>query len=157
VLPAGGDPEPFLVTPFQERAAAFSPDGRWLAYVSDESGQDEVYVQPYPGPGPQFTVSTAGGREPVWSPDGSELFYRTQDQLMVVAVEPGDTFRGDTPRPLFADPYVRDPSVVGAPNYDIMPDGQRFVMVSANTEGDEGLAVILVTNWFEEIRQRIGN
>ena len=158
VLPVGGDPEPLLVTPFQERAAAFSPDGRWLAYVSNESGQDEIYVRPYPGPGPQFTVSTAGGREPVWSPDGAELFYRTQDELMVVAVEPGDTFRGDTPRPLFADPYLRDPTVVGAPNYDIMPDGQRFVMVSANALGtDEGFAVILVTNWFEELRQRIGN
>ena len=158
VFPVGGDPEPFLVTPFQERAAAFSPDGRWLAYVSDESGQDEVYVQPYPGPGPEFTVSTAGGREPLWSPDGSELFYRTEDQLMVVAVEPGDTFRANTPRPLFADPYVRDGANTSAPMYDIMPDGQRFVMVSANAEGiDEGLAVILVENWFEELKQRMGN
>ena len=159
VLPVGGDPEPFLITPFQERAPAFSPDGRWLAYVSNESGQDEIYVQPYPGPGPEFTVSTAGGREPVWSPDGSELFYRTEDQLMVVAVEPGDTFRGDTPRPLFADPYQRDNSAAnGAPNYDIMPDGQRFVMVSANVQGTgEGLALILVTNWFEELRQRVPN
>ena len=156
VLPVGGDPEPFLVTPFQERAAAFSPDGRWLAYVSDESGQDEIYVQPYPGPGPEFTVSTAGGREPVWSPDGSELFYRTEDQLMVVAVEPGDTFRPNTPRPLFADPYVRDPTVVGAPNYDIMPDGQRFVMISANPEGPDGeLAVILVQNFFEELKRLV--
>ena len=159
MLPVGGNPEPFLITPFQERAAAFSPDGRWLAYVSNESGRDEIYVQPYPGPGPEFTVPTAGGREPVWSPDGSELFYRTEDQLMVVAVEPGDTFRADTPRPLFADPYVRDLTAVGAPNYDIMPDGQLFVMVSANAESgtDEGLAVILVTNWYEELRQRMGN
>ena len=159
MLPVGGDPEPFLVTPFQERAAAFSPDGRWLAFVSNESGRDEVYVQPYPGPGPEFTVSTAGGREPLWSPDGSELFYRTEDQLMVVAVEPGDTFRADTPRPLFADPYVRDRPVTSAPMYDIMPDGQRFVMVSANAESgtDEGLAVILVENWFEELKERMGN
>ncbi len=77
---------------------------------------------------------------------------------MVVAVEPRDTFRADTPRPLFADPYVRDLTVVGAPNYDIMPDGQRFVMVSANAQGtDEGSAVILVTNFFEELRERVGN
>ena len=89
---------------------------------------------------------------------GSELFYRTEDQLMVVAVEPGDTFRGDTPRPLFTDPYVRDGANTSVPMYDIMPDGQRFVMVSANVEGTgEGLAVILVENWFEELRQRTGN
>ena len=78
---------------------------------------------------------------------------------MVVAVEPGDTFRGDTPRLLFADPYLRDPgNTAGAPMYDIVPDGQRFVMVSANAQGTSGgLAVILVTNWFTELRQRMGN
>ena len=157
MLPAGGDPEPFLVTPFEERGAVFSPDGRWLAYVSNESGQDEVYVRPYPGPGLEFTVSTSGGTEPVWSPDGSELFYRSQDQLMAVAVDLGDTFRGETPRPLFADSYQRDLSATGGPaNYDITPDGQRFIMVTL-PEGSggtgEGPPVILVQNFFEELRQ----
>ena len=77
---------------------------------------------------------------------------------MVVAVEPGDTFRADRPRPLFADPYVRDGANTRVPMYDIMPDGQRFVMVSANAEGtDEGLALILVENWFEELKERVGN
>ena len=86
VLPLDGDRTPvsFLVTPFQERAGVFSPNGRWLAYVSDESGQDEVYVRPYPGPGQEHTISTAGGEEPVWSPDGRELFFRSEDQLLVV-------------------------------------------------------------------------
>ncbi len=160
VLPMDGDPVPFLVTPFQEHAPSFSPDGRWLAYVSDESGQDEVYVQPYPGPGPQFTVSTSGGREPIWSPDGSELFYRTETELMAVDVVLGETFRAETPQPLFDDTYRRDNTgAFSTPNYDIMPDGQSFVMVSSVLgnadleEVGEGPAVILVTNFFEELRQ----
>ena len=155
VLPVGGDPEPFLVTPFEERAPVFSPDGRWLAYVSNESGQEEIYVTPYPGPGPRTTISTAGGTEPVWSQAGSELFYRESDQLMVVAVDLGETFRGGTPQSLFADPYLRDPNNNAAPNYDVAPDGQGFVMVRGDVAGQD--VVILVENWFEELRQRMGN
>ena len=156
VLPVGGDPKPFLVTPFGEKAPVFSPDGRWLAYVSDESGQDEVYVLPYPGPGPEFTVSTAGGREPVWSPNGSELFYRTEDQLMVVEVELGETFRGGTPRPLFADVYMRGAAVTAAPNYDITPDGQRFVMVRIGGT-EEAYTAAVVLNFNEELKQVVPN
>ena len=152
-LPVGGDPEPFLVMPFEELAPTFSPDGRWLAYVSNESGQQEVYVQPYPGPGPKYTVSTAGGREPVWFPDGSELFYRTQTQLMSVAVDLGDVFRGDTPQPLFDDSYVRDPGGTGTPNYDITSDGQRFVMARAGGPGD--YTTVAVLNFIEELRQAL--
>ena len=79
ILPMDGDdrtPVPFLSTPFQERGVSFSLNGRWLAYVSDESGQDEIYVRPYPGPGGEEIVSSGGGEEAVWGPDGSELFYR---------------------------------------------------------------------------------
>ena len=153
VLPVGGDPEPFLSTPFGEKAPVFSPDGRWLAYVSDESGQDEVYVLPYPGPGPEFTVSTAGGREPVWSPNGSELFYRTEDQFMVVEVELGEAFRGGTPRPLFADTYMRVNVATGVPNYDVTPDGQRFVMVRIG--GSDAYTAAVVLNFSEQLRQAL--
>ena len=86
----GGDPAslPFLVTPFQERAGAFSPDGNWIAYVSNQSGRDEIYVRPYPTTGPQeYAISLDGGREPVWSRDGGELFFRNADQMMVAEVE----------------------------------------------------------------------
>ncbi|MEE8146311.1 MAG: hypothetical protein V3T24_01805, partial [Longimicrobiales bacterium] len=156
---AEGDPQLFLNTPAQDRAPAFSPDGRWLAFVSDKSGMDEIYVRPFPGPGQEFTISTGGGKEPVWSRDGSELFYRSADDLMVVTVDLGATFGAGTPRPLFADPYARDNSgagIGGVPNYDVTPNGQRFVMVrGASSAGPD--SVIVVTNWFEELRQRMGN
>ena len=153
---AEGDPQLFLNTPAQDRAPAFSPDGRWLAFVSDKSGVDEIYIRPYPGPGQEFTISTGGGKEPVWSRDGSELFYRSADDLMVVTVDLGTTFSPGTPRRLFADPYTRDNSAsAGVPNYDITPNGQRFVMVRGASAGQD--SVIVVTNWFEELHQRMGN
>jgi hypothetical protein len=122
--------------------------------VSDKSGRDEVYVVPYPGPGPEATVSTTGGREPVWSRDGTELFYRTDEQMMVVDVELGERFRADAPRPLFADVYEKDASgggIGGTPNYDVTADGRRFLMVrrDAATQG----RVVVVLNWAEELRR----
>ena len=144
-----------LITPFQEGAPVLSPDGRWLAYVSDKSGQAEIYVQPYPGPGPEFTVTTAGGWEPLWSRDGSELFYRGPEQLMVVAVELGETFRGGTPRPLFADSYLPGNTPTSAPNYDITPDGQRFVMVRVGSSEEYGATVVL--NFSEELKRLVPN
>ena len=83
--------QPFLRTPFNESAPRFSPDGRWLAYISDESGRYEIYVQPYPGPGGKWQISTEGGTEPVWNPNGRELFYRSGDKMMAVDIttQPG--------------------------------------------------------------------
>jgi hypothetical protein len=153
VLPAGGDPESFLITPFEERAPFFSPDGRWLAYVSDRSGQNEVYMQAYPGPGSELIISTAGGTEPVWSPDSSELYYRTEDQLMVVDL--ADPASPGTPRPLWPDPYLRDPGDIAAPNYDIAADGQRFLML--RDEGAADYEIILVQNFFEVLKERVPN
>jgi serine/threonine-protein kinase len=149
--------EPLVVTPFQDRAPVFSPDGRWIAYVSDKSGREEVYVRPpYPGPGPESTVSTAGGREPVWSRDGTELFYRSEEQLMVVDVELGGGFRPGTPRPLFGDVYDRDTGGVGGiANYDVTADGERFVMVRRDASAQAELVVVL--NWAEELRRLLSN
>ena len=144
VLSKDGVVSPFLVTRFDERMPRFSPDGKWLAYVSDESGQDEVYVQPYPGPGRKILISIGGGRTPEWAADGRELVYRSAHQMMVVALEIGSTFDPGKPRPLFEDPY--DKTQHG--NYDISPDGQRFVMIKrSNTQFN------LVFNWFEDLKR----
>src|SRR3972149_1341479 len=78
--------QPFLRTPYEDTAPKFSPDGKWLAYTSDESGRREIYVQPYPGPGGEWQISTGGGQEPVWNPKGSELFYRNGSKIMAVDV-----------------------------------------------------------------------
>ena len=148
-------PEPLVATPFQDRAAVFSPDGRWIAYVSNKSGRDEVYVRPYPGPGPESTVSTAGGREPMWSRDGTELFYRSEEQLMAVDVELGVGFRAGTPRPLFGDTYDRDTGGAGGiANYDVTAEGERFVMVRRDASAQE---VVVVLNWAEELRRLLSN
>ena len=80
-LDGDGVPVPFLSTPFQDRGVSFSPNGRWLAYVSGEAGRDDVYVRPYPGPGGEVTVSNGGGQEAVWGRDGTELFYRNGNQM----------------------------------------------------------------------------
>src|SRR5262249_13141857 len=93
--------QPFLTTPFVEAAPQFSPDGHWLAYISNESGRYEVYVQAYPGPGGKHQVSADGGTEPMWNPKGGELFYRDGDRLMAVEITTQPTFSAGTPRILF--------------------------------------------------------
>ncbi len=119
--------EPFLRTPADESAPRFSPDGHWLTYVSNESGRFEIYVQPYPGPGGKWQISTNGGTEPVWNPNGHELFYRNGDKMMAVDISLQPGFSAGKPRMLFEGSYL--PSTVAQPNYDISPDGQRFLMV----------------------------
>ena len=161
VLALDGDltPELFLATPFQERGVSFSPDGQWIAYVSDESWADEVYVRPYPGPGGQVIISTGGGEEVVWGPDGSELFYRNGAQVIVVEVTTGQTFSAEAPAPLFAAPYVLDNAGGGAgnPNYDISPDGAQLIFVEHDSAtGVEGVAQItVVLNWHRELLERV--
>ena len=110
-------PHPFLRTRSTEVGAKFSPDGRWIAYVSDESGQYEVYVRPYPGPGGKWQVSTQGGGEAIWSPVGNELFYRNGSKWMAVAVTLEPEFTAKTPRGLFEGPYVD----VGGLSFDVAP------------------------------------
>ena len=156
VLPMDGDrtPEAWLTTPFRDQAGAFSPDGHWLAYVSDKSGQDEVYVRPYPGPGQERTISTNGGQAPVWSPDGRELFFRHENEVLVVAVDTLDLF--SPPERLFAGDYDIDPSGSGRPNFDVAPDGQGFVMVKKHGSAEEAAAEItVVLNWIEELKERV--
>jgi serine/threonine-protein kinase len=145
-----GDAAPFLLTPFDERFPRFSPDGKWLAYVSNESGANEVYVQPFPGPGPKWHVSSEGGTDPVWSRDGRELFYRQGDQMMAVKVAAAREFVASKPVRLFEARFSADDS---GPNYDISPDGQSFLL----TRGDQMAAagqLQVVLNWFAELMAR---
>jgi serine/threonine protein kinase/Tol biopolymer transport system component len=153
ILPLEGErkPVPFLRTEFQESDGKFSPDGRWIAYQSNESGRFEVYVQPFSGmaggapsgAGSKWQISTAGGTEPGWRGDGRELFYLSPD-LKLTAVEiktAGDTFQAGVPRPLF-----QTRAAGNAPRYDVTSDGQRFfVVTSADVAASAPLTV--VTNW----------
>jgi serine/threonine protein kinase/Tol biopolymer transport system component len=159
VLPTAGkaEPTPFLQTPFNERFGAFSPDGRWVAYMSNESGRDEVYVRPFVPPGEESTVavtvgqwqvSTAGGLAPLWSPDGQELYYLAPDGgMMAAAVNASTTgFAAGAPELLFATRIVGGGAATGqGRQYDVAPDG-RFLI---NTVLDSAAAapITLIQNW----------
>jgi hypothetical protein len=166
MLDVDGDtstPEPFVETPFMERGTIFSPNGRWVAYVSDKSGQNDVYARPFPGPGVEITISVEGGQEPVWAPSGSELYYRHEDELLAVSVEEtGSSLSVGTPRHVLDDRFMRDTggALGGVANYDIAPNGEAFLMVEdASTAGTSVVApqLYVITNWFEELRERAGN
>jgi eukaryotic-like serine/threonine-protein kinase len=147
-------PQPFLRTPSDESAARFSPDGRWLAYVSDESGRYEIYVQPYPGPGGKWQISTEGGTEPVWNPNGRELFYRNGGRMMVVDITTRPSFAVGRPRMLFEGGQYMPPAgpyPYPFANYDVSPDGQRFLMVTRESKPQ----INVVLNWFEELKQKV--
>jgi len=126
---------PFLRSKLDAATPRFSPDGRWLAYISDESGGYEVYMRPSSGPGGAVQVSQGGGTEPVWSPNGRELFYRYQGfssegKMMAVDITTEPSFTAGSPRTLFEGAYLGSPSRE-VPNYDVSADGQRFLMVKA--------------------------
>ena len=154
-LEAGAEPRPFLATPFVEAAPVFSPDGHWIAYLSNETGTWEVYVRPASGAQGKWQVSSGGGVWPLWSSDGKELLYRDLSQgISSVAVETaGGAFRPGRARLLFQGPFVGQ---VDSNNYyDIAPDGERFVMFQTEQDasfgGDENLRVVL--NWFDELER----
>jgi len=135
---------------FEEGAGTFSPDGRYVAYVSDESGQPQVYVQPFPELDARTQVSTNGGVEPVWSPKGDALFYRAGGKMMTVDVALAPTFSAQRPRELFDDTFARRGSA-GLADYDVSHDGQRLVMVRER-QAQGGGEIRLVLDWFGELR-----
>jgi serine/threonine-protein kinase len=155
----GATPEvrPFLANEFNTSGTVFSPDGQYVAYTSNESGVEQVYVRPFPGAGGQVTASVGGGREPVWGRNG-ELFYRglSGDRMMAVAVQVEPALRLSTPVELFRGEFLRDPSPV--PQYDVTADGQRFLMlrspVVAPSEGAVARPkIVLVEHFFEELKR----
>jgi hypothetical protein len=147
--------QPIPATQANRSVPAFSPDGHWLAYISDESGRYEVYAQPYPGPGGKYQISADGGTEPVWNPNGKELFYRSGDKMMAVDVTTQPAFSAGKPRVLFEGPYL--PTALTFPNYDVSPDGRRFLMIKpAEQRSSSSLTqIVVVQNWFEELKQKI--
>jgi serine/threonine-protein kinase len=161
LLRLDGDREltPLIQTPANERNAALSADGRWLAYESDQSGQPEIYVRPFPSINTgQWQVSTTGGRHPLWAHSGREIFFRGLDgAVFVLPVESSDTegFRVGTPTRLLTPLYV-----VGSPfqprQYDVSPDSTRFLMMKQGAAGDEiarSPAIVVVQNWQEELKR----
>ena len=150
-----------LDTEFNEGSASISPNGRWLAYRSDESGQDEVYVRPFPDVDDgKWQVSVGGGSRSLWSPDGAELFFLFFDptanspnsQIMVAQVEGDSTFRHTTPERLF------DLGNLNAFDWDIAPDGERFLMLrlaAAQGADGRGQGLVIVLNWFTELQARV--
>jgi Tol biopolymer transport system component len=145
LLPLSGDrkPRPFLQTQFNEGPAQFSPDGRWVAYRSDESGRNEIYVVPYPGPGGKWQISSAGGNLPRWRRDGQEIFYIAPDNKLVAAGVKGESgnFEVGVVKPLF---QTRATGL--RQEYDVSADGQRFLVITAQEEAASA-PITVVLNW----------
>ncbi len=145
----GGEPTPLIDTNYTEGASHFSPDGEWLAYISNEEGPFDVYVEPFPRTGPRHPISTGGGAEPVWSTDGRTLYYRRGYQMMAVDIETDPEFSAGEPRLVFSAAYDRNAGYLQ--NFDVAAD-RRFLMVKSE-EAQPQLRVIL--NWFEDLKQRV--
>ena len=151
LLPLEGErtPQPFLRTPANETGPVFSPDGRWLAYRSNESGRNEVYVQPFPATGAKWQISTEGGEEVMWARSG-EIFYRNGDRMMAVEITTEPIFSHGTPQLLFEETYLYNGRRAV---YDVTPDGQKFLMIKLGEQRVAELNVIL--NWFEELKRLV--
>ncbi len=142
---------PIVKSPFHEYSAALSPDGRWLAYQSNESGRPEIYVRDLSESGGRWQISTGGGEEPRWSPDARELYFRFNDLFMSVAVEARPAFQAGTPKNLFSGIYnLRSASSV---SYDVDPKGGRFLMIRPMGDPTARAQVRVVLNWFDELRR----
>jgi hypothetical protein len=154
--------KPLLEEDFIVAMPQVSPDGRWMAYCSTETGQNEIFVRPFPDVGEgRWTISTSGGTAPLWSPDGKELFYIDSENSAMVAVEveTEPTFKHGAPKTLFQGTYIGWPGV----QYDIHPDGKRFLLIKLMAVTDDVSVqqsagprkINIVLNWFEELKQRV--
>jgi serine/threonine-protein kinase len=157
VLELDGDPTPrvVLATPFNEQRATLSPDGRWLAYQSDESGRPEIYVRPYPDvESGRWQVSTNGGEDPQWSPDGSTLFFLGPDAMMAAAITGVDSFAFSTPAPLFG---VREFNRgYDGHDYAVSMDGNALLLSRyEGFGGADGFELVIVQNWVDELKRLV--
>ncbi|MHC4581888.1 MAG: protein kinase domain-containing protein, partial [Planctomycetota bacterium] len=155
VLPLEGqrELEPLLETEFSEFLPAFSPDGRWITYHSDRDGKLQIYVRPYPAMDSRvWPISYDLGEEPLWSPKGDELFFRSgNNKWMVVSISTEPEFVAGTPQVLFEGPY----SNVSGISYDVAPDGQRFLVLQPQYDDSQVRELHVVTNWFEELKRLV--
>ena len=156
-VPLDGDAgvEPLVSTEFNERNAAISPDGAWVAFQSIESGQHEVYVHPFPDvEAGRWQVSTMGGQDPVWSHDGGELFFVQGTQLMAATVRADTTFAWDTPEMLLDGDYFFGGT---GRNFDVAPDGRLLMIkdIDQSTGDESSQQINVVLNWFEELTARV--
>jgi Tol biopolymer transport system component len=154
-----GKPEPFLRTPAFETYPSFSPDGQWMAYGSDESGNWEVYVRAFPDNGKKVQISASGGRIPLWSPNGRELFYRTNDQRIMVATYTtnGGSFAAGSPRQ-WSQSRLADTGVIS--NFDLSPDGRRILALMPAVRPEDQQTenhVTFMLNFFDEVRRRVAS
>jgi Tol biopolymer transport system component len=147
-LAPDGRASPYRVTPFNESNGDISPDGRWIAYDSDESGRSEVYIQAYPGGGKRFVISSGGGYMPRWSDEGKEVFYFSGDALMVATVSSDGSVAGV--RRLFD----RSGFLVRYTSYDVSPDGRRLLMIHRDP-GSVPSQLNVVLNWSEELQRLV--
>ena len=148
-------PRHFFTAPAGESDGQFSPDGKWLAYQASVSSRQEIYVSPFPGPGPRRQVSTDGGIEPLWSRDGRELFFQNGSKLMSVSVSPGTEWSASQPHVVHEGGFVRGPT--GNTSWTIARDGMRFLHVQL-VESDRAIThVELVLNWFSELKERLSS
>jgi Tol biopolymer transport system component len=152
-------PVPFARSKFAEGSPKFSPDGHWIAYTSNESGRNEIYVQSYPGPGPKIQVSTEGGSDAVWKPGGDELYYRNRTRMMAVSVKTKPSFVAAAPRSLWEGVYAEGTSSACGPpgptssNYDVSPNGERFLMIKDSETDSVATQVNVILNWSEELKR----
>jgi len=146
----GGKVQPFLQSTFNQAGAYFSPDGRWVVYQSIESGRWEIYVQPFPGPGGKWMISTDGGLYARWARNGREIFFRNEDKMFSAAVDTQPVFKAGTPRLLF-----QGGGYLGLANYDVSLDGQHFLMIKEKEAPASPKELNLILNWPEELKRRV--
>jgi Tol biopolymer transport system component len=147
-MDGGESPRPFVDTDVDERWARFSPDGRWLAYVSDAAGVDQILVAPVPGPGPHLQISTDGGRDPMWSHDGRSIFFRYANRFYEASFSGGDDPVIGRPQFLFEGRYRRPPGSL--PNYDVSADG-RFLLIKGGEAAGDLDRFRVVLDWLSDL------
>ena len=151
----GGETTPYYAATGAQFNSAFSPNGKWVVYQSFETGESQIWVQPFPATGAKTQITTEGGSVPMWSPDGQELFYANEEsELVSVVVVDTDSGTYGRPESLPVTGILRDTFSGGDRNYDIMPDGQKFLVVRRPEQTGQP-QIYIILNWFEELKERV--